>query len=79
MIALTFEEWARTFKPLRTLDTHGKDWETVQSLNPYHVWTVRDAEGHGVTLTNGFGYVNRLEYWECANPWNEGQLITVQD
>lgn len=77
MIALTFEQWEETYQPIRTLDTHGTDWATVQSLDPHYVFTVRDAEGHGVALTNGVGYVDRLEYWECANPWNEGEQITV--
>lgn len=75
---LTFEQWEQMFQPIRTLDTHGKDWETVQTLDPRFIFTVRDTDGQGIALTNGVGYVDRLEYWECANPWNEGELITVQ-
>lgn len=76
---LTFEEFEKRFQPIRTLDTHGKDWETVKTLDPHHVFTVRDADGHGIALTNGVGYVDRLEYWECAQPWNDGETITVQN
>lgn len=79
VITITFDKWEETYRPIRTLDTHGKDWETVQTLDPRFVFTVRDTDGHGVALSNGIGYVDRLEYWECANPWNEGELITVQD
>jgi hypothetical protein len=79
MMTLTFEEWETIYKPMRTLDTHGTDWATVQTLDPRYVFTVRDAEGNSITLTNGIGYVDRLEYWECANPWNDGELITVQN
>ena len=79
MITLSFEQWEQTHKPIRTLDTHGKDWETVQALDPHYVFTVRDSEGSKVVLTNGVGYVDRLEYWEVAVPWTDGELITVQD
>jgi hypothetical protein len=79
MISLTFDEWERIYEPVRILDTHGKDWATVQTLDPRHVFTVRDADGHGIALTNGIGYVDRLEYWEVAVPWNDGDEITVQN
>lgn len=78
MQVITFQEWEQTYQPIRILDTHGKDWETVKGLDPKFIFTVRDAESNGVTLTNGIGYVNRLEYWQCANPWNDGDMITVQ-
>jgi hypothetical protein len=73
---LTFEEWETTYQPIRTLDTHS-DWETVESLDPHYVFTVRDAGGTRIALTNGVGFVDRLEYWQVANPWNDGEQITV--
>lgn len=79
MIALSFEQWEQTYKPTRTLDTHGKDWETVQTLDRRYVFTVRDSEGSGIALTNGVGYVDRLEYYEVSVPWTDGEEITVSN
>ena len=76
---LTFEQWEQTYAPIRTLDTHGKDWEIIQTLDPHYVFTVRDSEGTKVALTNGVGYIDRLEYWETANPWKDGEEITVSN
>lgn len=79
MKTLTFDEWESTYKPIRTLDTHGEDWATVQALDPHHVFTVRDSDGNGIALTNGVGYVDRLEYWQTEIPWKDGEQITVQN
>jgi len=76
---LTFEQWEQTYKPTRTLDTHGEDWETVKALGPHYVFTVRDSEGSSIVLTNGIGYIDRLEYWEVAVPWTDGEQITVSN
>lgn len=79
MMTLTYEQWETTYQPIRILDTHGSDWATVQNLDPHYVFTVRDSEGTSTTLTNGVGYVDRLEYWQVAKPWNDGEQITVTD
>lgn len=79
MKQLTFEHWEETYKPIRTLETYGEDWETVKTLDPRYVFTVRDGEGTSVIVTNGIGWANRLEYIECMNPWDEGENILVTD
>lgn len=76
MKQLTFEEWEKTYQPIRNLDTYDSE---IDRINPLNLWTVRDAEGSRIVLTNGYGYVDRLEYVECAVPWNDGETFTVQD
>jgi hypothetical protein len=81
---LTYEEWADKYDIVEdeygmhnAFDTHD-DWEYIKKLDPHTVWTFRDGDdGRGV-ITNGIGFVNRLEYYVSKKPWNEGEYIEVR-
>jgi len=54
------------------LETHGSDFELVQSLPPEHVWTVLDAStGPDQWISPGLHNVNRICYLvtEVSHRW----------
>ena len=79
---ITYDEWEKKYKPIedeqgnrKSYDTHKNDLEDADYR---YVWTFRDSEdGRGV-ITNGFGRINRLEYYKCSVPWNDGEYIEVR-
>ena len=82
---LTYDEWLKKYdiKPNEygdpaNFETYGDDWDYIKSLDPKLVWTFRDDDdGRGV-ITNGIGFVNRLEYYVSKKPWNDGEFIEVR-
>ena len=82
---ITYQDWIDTYnikknehgEIIATFDTHGQDWDYVKLLDPVNVWTFFDENGKGV-ITNGIGWINRLEYYTSETPWKEGEVIEVR-
>lgn len=71
-------------------ETFGKELEAVRSawlLNPLKVWTITDSEDfdHGVVVSAGYHWVNRLGYFitevpaenedlQWSDTWNSDQV-----
>ena len=50
------------------LDTFGKDWQLVQSLDENYVWTVLDGDDQNQWIATGIHYVNRICYLVTEKP-----------
>jgi hypothetical protein len=72
---LTFDQWVDTYKPietkhgdLRMFETYGEDLEIVKAVDNNQLWTWTDGGDYSV-ITNGFSFVNRLNYYISTVPW----------
>ncbi len=87
-IQLTEDAWLETYKPfINTLDenaswngtlyeTYGDEEDYIRQQDCQFIWTLTEYEGIQY-IVNGIAYVNRLGYFICAVPWEEGLTITV--
>lgn len=73
MIELTYEQWEEQYGPFKAYDTYD---ERLKDIDPHYAWTFRSGDDQDV-ITNGFGWVNRLEYYVTAKPWKEDEDIIV--
>lgn len=84
-------EWEDTYKPTantgdeyaswngQLFDTYGKDEQAVIAVatqEPRRVWTLVDTD-NGLTIMNGYHYVNRVGYFITEEPWHVGATIDV--
>jgi hypothetical protein len=82
-IDLTFEEWVDKYKPICDMDgnpimyeTYGEDLEIIQKQDPECIWTWTDGGDYSV-ITNGFSFVNRLNYYICTVPCSSDILVQI--
>ena len=71
---LNYDQWLDEYGPFEIYDTHD---ERLRDMSYLHAWTYRTNDGDGDVITNGFGIVNRLEYYITAKPWKEDETIFV--
>ena len=83
IIDMTYEEWVDKYKPVCDFDgnpiayeTYGEDMEFVRQFDPEFVWTWTDGGDYSV-ISNGFSYVNRLNYYICTVPYDLDVIIQV--
>ena len=84
-VELTWTEWEEKFKPIKnhitkypttdsdyeSFETYGAEVEYVQSkIEDNLVWTFGDGD-MCTYLSNGYHYVNRLNYYVCTVPYEE--------
>jgi hypothetical protein len=70
----TYESWDGNL-----FETYGDDEETVITVarqTPRRVWTLVETH-HGLVVTNGFHYVNRVGYFITEEEWENGATIDV--
>lgn len=82
---LTYEEWVRTYRPVRAgrdgdfsamYETYGDDWDVVAARPAEHVWTWLDCDSdEGDLLVAGRSFVNRLGYFICEVPWTDEEAF----
>jgi hypothetical protein len=82
-IDLSYEEWIDKYKPEldadgspRMYETYGKDYEYIQSVDTEYLWTWTDGGDYSV-ITNGFSFVNRLNYYVCAVPCSTDIFVQI--
>lgn len=91
---ISWETWVEKYKPTKnhitkypdpqsefeSFETYGAEWEYIKSLDPKLVWT--EIQGDmSMLLVAGIGFVNRLCYYVCEEPWETGDeqvLISVE-
>jgi hypothetical protein len=82
------DAWEEKYKPIFNhnadnpiwedykFETYGEDLEFVKAQNPDHVWTLVEGDDGNLYITNGFHYVNRLNYIVTDLPF-EGEFLEV--
>lgn len=83
IIDLTYEEWIQQYKPISDMsgnpimyETYGEDLEIIQKQQPEYIWTWVDGGDYSI-ITNGFHYVNRLNYYICTVPCDPVKIMQV--
>jgi len=77
-IEMTYDEFHENYKPTDEFFSDGiKALERAINQDYHYVWTVVDAEGDCTAVSNGFHWVNRLEYIITEVPWKDGDEIFV--
>jgi hypothetical protein len=83
VIDLTYEEWIDKYKPICDFEgnpiayeTYGEDLEIVCKQDPDRIWTWTDGGDYSV-ISNGFSYVNRLNYYICTVPFDPDMILQV--
>jgi len=84
-VELTWDEWVEKFKPIKnhitkypnehseyeSFETYGAEQEFVASkIDERLVWTMGDGD-MCTYLSNGYHYINRINYYVCAVPYEE--------
>ena len=85
---MSFEEWQDKYKPIpnfmRTkedtelFETYGEEVAFARGVAMFsesHVWTLIEGDT-GLWITNGYHYVNRLNYFITKEPF-EGDAIEI--
>lgn len=77
---LTYDEWVTKYSPyLGATDSgnenglfeiYGKDLEFISKSHSNLIWTLCDCDGK-LVLTNGYRYINRVNYMISRKPWTE--------
>jgi len=57
-------------------ETYGKDLDYVTKQDPKFIWTLIEVDGNHY-ITQGFHYVNRLNYLIASKPYVKGQTEFV--
>ena len=78
---MSFEEWQDKYKPITNFmrtkedtdlfETYGDELAFVRGVNlfnPNRVWTLIEGD-RGLWVTNGYHYVNRLNYFITEEPY----------
>jgi hypothetical protein len=83
IIDLTYEEWIEQYKPHLDFEgspiayeTYGDDYDYIADIDNEYVWTWTDGGDYSV-ITNGFSYVNRLNYYVCTVPSDTNKIIQI--
>ena len=85
---MSFEEWQDKYKPITNFmrtkedtdlfETYGEEVAFVRGVSMFserHVWTLIEGDT-GLWVTNGYHYVNRLNYFVTKEPF-EGDAIEI--
>jgi hypothetical protein len=91
---ISWDDFVKTYKPqLNHLDsnasmgegwmyeTFGEEIKYVHSIlesEPNRIWTVLDTD-EDLTIASGYHYVNRMGYVICEVPFNEGEMIELEN
>jgi len=89
-VSLTPTEWHEQFKPIPNslsrynvdgtdinFETFGEDLEFVKEhVDQNLVWTFSDGDMCSF-ISNGYHYVNRLNYYVCSVPYDEDTIYEV--
>jgi hypothetical protein len=82
-IDLTYEEWIEQYKPHLDFEgnpiayeTYGDDYDYIADIDNEYVWTWTDGGDYSV-ITNGFSFVNRLNYYVCTVPCSTDILVQI--
>jgi|LakMenE18May11ns_1017448.scaffolds.fasta_scaffold9112115_1 hypothetical protein len=77
---MNYETWSNTFTPIENVlnsnapyggtmyETYGSELDFVKATDPQKIWTLREEDG-SLSITAGYGWVNRLGYFITANSW----------
>lgn len=83
IIDLTYEQWIEQYKPEldsdgnpRAYETYGDDYEYIADIDNEYLWTWTDGGDYSV-ITNGFSFVNRLNYYVCTVPCSTDMLVQI--
>lgn len=81
VIKLTDDQWLEKFKPLCDQDgqpvDQGYDHPALDRMaKERKLWTLIDSDGV-LYISEGFHYVNRMEYWFCEVPFGEDEVYEV--
>lgn len=83
IVDLTYEEWIEQYKPHLDFEgnpiayeTYGDDYDYIADIDNEYVWTWTDGGDYSV-ITNGFSYVNRLNYYVCTVPSDINKVIQI--
>lgn len=92
-VEISFDAFYEVYRPLPNpfdsnvggngcmLETYGEELEHVKAIlaaSPDRVWTVLDCEDE-IVVSNGFHYVNRLNYLITEVPAPANTFVTVID
>ena len=78
----TYQSWVDTFQPIKnkiskyatddliTFETYGEEHEYIKLQDDHNVWTEVDGDS-GTYILSGYHYVNRIQYYITANPWDD--------
>lgn len=77
---LNFNKWVEKFCPNFDVDTHvfetfGEDLEKVKNMDDKLVWTIVTGDNEELYISQGFRYVNRLNYIIAEIPRKEGEIF----
>jgi hypothetical protein len=86
---MTEDEWIEKYKPVvnhldsnagwngTLFETYGAELDHVDSMPDNLVWTLSDGDLGEPVISNGYSFVNRLGYFVCENPWNDGEFHDI--
>jgi len=82
------DAWEAKYQPIQNhitkngddkFETYGEELEFVRSIHftePNRVWTLIEGDSGDLWITNGYHFVNRLNYFITKNPF-EGEFMEV--
>jgi len=82
------DSWEEKYKPVYNhnadnpiwedykFETYGKDLEFVRAQDPRCIWTLVEGDDGNLYITNGYHFVNRLNYIVTDVPF-EGEFLEV--
>jgi hypothetical protein len=87
-IILSEDQWQETYKPTLNglvndascngtlFETYGVELEAVKGYPKNKVWTLISGD-EGMSICNGFHFVNREGYFLTEESWKDGEYISV--
>jgi hypothetical protein len=92
-IAMTEEEWFKTYKPIPNhidkgasfndgeqgymFETYGKELDFVRAADIDYIWTYGDGDDDGTYVWNGYSIVNRIGYFITEIPCPANTTVQV--
>jgi hypothetical protein len=61
-------------------ETYGEELEFVRTINstePNRVWTLIEGDSGNLWITNGYHFVNRLNYFITKNPYKNEEYVEI--
>jgi hypothetical protein len=82
------EDWETKYQPMQNhldkgndkFETYGEELEFVRTINstePDRVWTLIEGDSGNLWITNGYRFVNRLNYFITKHPYEGKDYIEV--
>lgn len=91
-MTITYEEWLEKYQPIKNhlvedssydgmmFETYGDELKFVQErIDKNLVWTLSDDGEGNLSIDNGYGYVNRMGYFVCKEPYAGSNFIHVNE